>query len=76
MFRSEFGHEEKIRMVKTGIALLLMYWAAIIAGVIGYAMNLFSLVHLVIASAPVTTMFIGRAVGVLVFPLGAFLGYF
>lgn len=46
-----------------------------LAGVIGWVMNLMQIVALATSVAPVTTMFIIKCVGVLIAPVGAFLGW-
>ena len=60
----------------TAITTLLIYWSVVIAGVIGWTLNLIELVSMLIAGSPVTAMLIARIVGVPVFILGAVLGYF
>ena len=39
-------------------------------------MNVVKIVGMIVHHAPIDTMFIGRGVGTLVFPLGGLLGYF
>ena len=56
----------------TGFGLLVV--ALVLAGVVGWFMNIFDIVAAV--SDPITAMFILRCVGIFVAPLGAILGYF
>lgn len=56
----------------TGFELLAV--ALVLAGVVGWVMNISDIVAAV--SDPITAMFILRCVGIFVAPLGAILGYF
>lgn len=51
-------------------ATVIALW---IAGVIGWILNIASIVHML--NDPITAMFIARVVGVFAAPLGAVLGY-
>jgi hypothetical protein len=62
--------------MKTTLSFLILYVIVVIAFVGGWIANLVKTVGLFIHSDPITTMFIGRIVGVIVAPLGAILGYF
>lgn len=55
-----------------GVVLIVLFFAALggwIANIVKFAM-------LIIDSAPVTTLFVGRGIGIIFPPLGAFLGFF
>ena len=52
----------------------LIVVVVVLAGVVGWVMNIFDIVAAV--SDPITAMFILRCVGIFVAPLGAILGYF
>lgn len=56
-------------------AVGLIYLIILIAGLVGWIWNIIKLVHLVMADGAVTAMFIMRALGTVVAPLGAILGY-
>mgnify|MGYP003443260006 FL=1 len=58
-------------MRKQQVELLVV--ALVLAGVVGWFMNIFDIVAAV--SDPITAMFILRCVGIFVAPLGAILGY-
>ena len=51
----------------------LVIIAAWFAGIVGWILNIISIVHTV--SDPITGLFIARCVGVFAAPLGAILGY-
>lgn len=53
--------------------ITVIIWAALI---VGWFINLFEVITIAVASAPVTTLFILKAVGIVVAPLGAILGLF
>lgn len=55
-------------------ALVVVWIALILAGVYGYISNIVDIINMV--NDPITGMFILRCVGIVVFPLGAILGYF
>ena len=52
----------------------LVIAVGVLAGIVGWVMNIFDIVAAV--SDPITAMFILRCVGIFVAPLGAILGYF
>jgi len=52
----------------------LVIAVGVLAGIVGWVMNIFDIVAAV--SDPITAMFIIRCVGIFVAPLGAILGYF
>ena len=52
----------------------LIIAVVVLAGIVGWVMNIFDIVAAV--SDPITAMFIIRCVGIFVAPLGAILGYF
>jgi hypothetical protein len=56
-----------------GVSLFLLYFALIIGGFVGWALNLIALVNAI--SGPLTTLVVLRIVGIFAFPLGAILGY-
>ena len=56
-----------------GAILILVFWLAV---VVGWIINLVSVITLASAGAPVTTLFILKALGIFAFPLGAILGLF
>lgn len=58
------------------IVLLAVYLAALVVGLAGWFMNLFAAAHLFIDNAPFNTLFLGRVLGVVFAPLGAFLGWY
>lgn len=62
------------RMSDAGAIAVLVYLAILLGLVVGWVMNIFSIVHAL--SDPITGMFIARLVGTVVFPLGGVLGYF
>lgn len=55
-------------------ALIVVWIALILAGVYGYISNIVDIISMV--NDPITGMFILRCVGIVVYPLGAILGYF
>lgn len=56
--------------------LFAIAWILIVvAGAIGWIINLITVANLIIASAPVTALVLGRMLGVFVAPLGAVLGW-
>lgn len=56
-----------------GILGVLVWLGLICAGIVGWVMNIIAIVHAV--SGPLTTLLVVRLIGVLVFPLGAIMGY-
>ncbi len=52
--------------------LVVALWLAVI---IGWFMNLYNFAMALLDSAPVTTLFIGQGIGIIVAPLGAILGW-
>ena len=58
------------------IGIYLVYIFGVFALLVGWIMNLFAIVHLLVSNAPFTTLFIGRIVGAFLLPLGGILGYF
>lgn len=58
------------------IVFALSILAIALAAIIGWIMNLVAVVHLFIADAPLSSLFIGRLVGVPVGIIGAILGWF
>lgn len=52
----------------------LVYVILLLAGIVGWVMNIVTVVHLL--SDPLTGFFVLRCIGILLFPLGAVLGYF
>lgn len=60
-----------------GILGIISYFVLLIAGIVGYVMNLYKLVMMIIEpGVEFTVLLVGRAVGVFFGPLGAILGYF
>jgi len=59
---------------KLGVGAFFSIIAMLIAGIIGWVMNIFDIVAAI--NDPITAFFIARCVGVFFFPLGAILGYF
>ncbi len=53
--------------------LYILLWVVIIAGIIGWVLNIIQLVALL--SAPFSLMIILKAVGIFVAPLGGLLGW-
>lgn len=53
--------------------VILALWAAFITG---WLINLVEVIQLAVAASPVTTLFIVKAVGIVVAPLGAICGLF
>jgi hypothetical protein len=60
--------------MKVGIALLWLSF--VIAFVYGWVSNIIDVVNLALASAPITALFVVKAIGIFVAPLGAILGLF
>ena len=56
------------------IGLRLVGILIIIASIVGYIMNITSIVHTI--NNPMTGMFFFRCIGILAVPLGCILGYF
>lgn len=52
----------------------LLIGAIILGGIVGWVMNIISVIHTV--SDPITGMFILRCLGIIFAPLGAILGWF
>lgn len=63
-----------IRAFEVGATALLVYVGVLLGLVIGWVMNIVSIVGSL--SDPITGLFIARLVGTVVFPLGGVLGYF
>lgn len=59
-----------------GAVGILAYLALIFGLLAGWVMNLIDVVHLFLANSPLTTLFIGKVIGIFVFPLGGVLGWF
>lgn len=57
------------------IAVGLLYIAVVIAIIYGWFANLFAAVSMIVHDAPLHAMFLGRIIGIFVFPLGVILGY-
>lgn len=47
----------------------------VIAGIVGWVMNIVQIVGLALADAPLNTLFVVKVIGVFLAPLGAVLGY-
>lgn len=62
------------RLENVTFGIGLTYLVVILGLIIGWVMNIVSIVHTL--SDPITGMFIARLVGTVVFPLGGILGYF
>jgi hypothetical protein len=56
--------------------ILVLSIALWLASIVGWLMNLWDVVVGFVHSTPMTTLFIGRLIGLVVAPLGAILGYF
>lgn len=61
-------------LAKLGVGLGLFYIVAILAGFVGWVINIIDIVNSV--SGPLTTLLVLRIVGIFAFPLGAILGLF
>lgn len=59
-----------------GLLLSIIIVLAWLAGIVGWAINLVSVIKLAIAAAPLTTLFIVKVIGIFVAPLGSLLGLF
>lgn len=57
---------------KVAAALLAFWVSVLVASVYGWAMNIYTLVHM---AAPWTGLGIARVAGIFFFPLGVVLGY-
>jgi len=57
--------------MKAAGLIFIALWLAVI---VGWIMNIVSIVHAV--NLPITGMFILRCIGIFVFPVGGILGYF
>jgi hypothetical protein len=55
---------------------LVLIVALAVAGIVGWCMNVWATVQLVVHDSPITTFFVGRIIGVFVPFVGAILGYF
>lgn len=51
-------------------------FAVILILVIGWILNVISIINLASSDAPITMLYVFKIVGIFVFPLGAILGYF
>lgn len=58
------------------VVFYLSYLLILLLALVFWIVNLVSVVKLFLVSAPFTTLFIGKIIGVPVFPLGALLGLF
>lgn len=58
------------------LTVVAIYFAVVLISAYGWFSNLFALIDTFITNAPVTTLVIGRIVGLFFAPLGAALGYF
>jgi hypothetical protein len=67
-FRALFGF-----VAATGIVGIVLFY---IAMVVGWGMNLYKTIELIVHNSPVTAMFVARIVGVFIGWIGAILGYF
>jgi hypothetical protein len=56
-------------------AFAIAYLGMLLACAYGWAVNLWAVVQAVLTDAPITTLFIARAAGILVAPLGIILGW-
>jgi len=56
-----------------GGVLWVTAWGLVVSG---WVMNIMAVIHMAQANSPATTMFILRCVGIIIFPLGALLGWF
>lgn len=56
--------------------LVTLYVICFMVGVVGWLLNLIDVVAGFVHSGPVTTLFIGRLIGIVIPPLGAMLGFF
>jgi hypothetical protein len=56
-----------------GVSLVLLYVVLVLLGLVGYAMNVGDFVREI--NEPISALFVARAVGFFVFPLGAILGW-
>lgn len=61
-----------------GTVGVFAYIGLLIAGIVGYVMNIIDLVQLCLVPGPlqVTGLLIGRIIGLFIFPVGGILGYF
>lgn len=59
-------------MKAIGFIAIIALWLAAISG---WCMNLYQVIVMAIASAPITTLFVAKFVGIFAFPLGAVLGW-
>lgn len=50
--------------------------AAWVAAVVGYLINLVDVIQLAVANSPLTTMFVVKAAGILLAPVGVICGLF
>jgi hypothetical protein len=52
---------------------IVSLWIAVL---VGYIANIVGVISMSVAGAALTTLFLGKLVGVVIFPLGVVLGYF
>jgi hypothetical protein len=60
--------------VKIGVVTMLIIFGMIVAGLVGWVMNIFGIAHSDFNN--VDGMLILRVIGVFMFPIGAVVGYF
>lgn len=59
-----------------GMIGILAYLGLVFGLLIGWVMNLINVVQLFLANGELTTIFLGRIIGIFLFPLGGILGWF
>lgn len=58
------------------VLFVLALFAIWLSALFGWVLNVFAAVTLIIHSAPISPLFLGRLLGIVVPPLGAVLGWF
>ncbi len=59
--------------MKNAAGMSVLLWLIVI---VGWIMNIVSVISLALADNPITTLFILKIVGIFIVPLGSILGYF
>lgn len=63
----------KLMKMKNAAGISVLLWLIVI---VGWIMNIVSVISLALSDVPITSLFILKIVGIFIVPLGSILGYF
>lgn len=63
----------KLMKMKNDAGISVLLWLIVI---VGWIMNIVSVISLALSDVPITSLFILKIVGIFIVPLGSILGYF